>query len=80
MLEVLSHYRFVVVIALLGIAAMLATSKGRLPLALRGLKKVIRQDAGKPASTPTETAASVPGWKRFVAFLLVILAFLIAVL
>jgi len=56
------------VIALLGVAAAIATPKGRLPLALRGIFKTL----GKPM--PEAKAAAVPMWKRLVAFLLVLAA------
>ena len=73
----LHQYRFVVVIALLGLAAALATEKGKLPLALRGLKKTLRRDAGVQ---PTADArhAGVPVWKRLVALVLCVLAFAVA--
>ena len=77
--QVLYQYRFIAVIALLGVAAMLATVKGRLPLALRGLKKMLRKDLGKPAEDAGEAKPTVPGWRRFVAFVLVLIAFLLAV-
>ncbi len=70
-------YRFIPVIALLGIAAMLLTDKSKLPLALRGLKKVLGAD-GTPAASAAPV--SVPLWKRLLAFALIVLAFLVAVL
>ena len=73
------QYRFVVVIAILGIAAVLATEKGKLPLALRGMKRVLQKDAGVQTSSSSQTRAGVPLWKRLLAFALVVLAFLIAV-
>ena len=73
----LHQYRFVVVIALLGLAAALATEKGKLPLALRGLKKTLRRDAGvQPAADARH--AGVPVWKRLVALVLCALAFAVA--
>ena len=79
MLEIVYRYRFVAVIALLGFAAMLVTAKGRLPLALRGIRKILRKDAGRPAEAPETTAAAIPAWRRGLAFVLVLLAFLVAV-
>ena len=80
MLEIVYRYRFVAVVACLGLASMLATAKGRLPLALRGIRKIIlRKDMGRPAEAPGTTAAPIPAWKRGLAFVLVLLAFLIAV-
>jgi H+/Cl- antiporter ClcA len=64
--------RVAAVIALLGIAAALATPKGRLPLALRGVLKVMRRDRGECAAQHPE--ARVPAWRRALAFLLVLAA------
>ena len=79
MVEVLYRYRFIAVIAILGLAAVLATEKGKLPLALRGLKKIMRRDAGQPAEKPP-AEVRVPMWKRLLAFVLVLVAFVIAVM
>ena len=72
-------YRFIPVVALLGIAAFLLVDKSKLPLALRGLKKVLG-----PAVSSGEGAASlaqpVPVWKRMLAFVLILIAFFLAVL
>ena len=71
--------KIVLVVALLGVAAALATPKGRLPLALRGRKRILDRDRNRPAddgcggSGPSAT-------KRFVAFVLVVLAVLVVVL
>ena len=56
--EILHQYRFVAVVALLGIAAVLAMEKGRLPLALRGIRKVMGRDAGS-GETPRGEAEAV---------------------
>ncbi len=70
------QYRFVLVIAMLGIAAYLATEKGKLPLALRGLKRTLQRDRGE---TPTPArSVGVPMWKRLLAFALMIVAFAIS--
>ena len=74
----LHQYRFVVVIALLGLAAALATEKGKLPLALRGLKKTLRRDAGVREPTAGARHAGVPVWKRLLALVLCALAFAVA--
>lgn len=71
--------KIVLVVALLGVAATLATPKGRLPLALRGLKRILDRDRNRPA----EGAHGGPlpsATKRFVAFVLIILAVLVVVL
>ena len=78
MREMVDQFRFVPVIVLLGVAAALLTEKGRLPLALRGVRKILRRDAGRPERSAEETRG-VPAWKRFLAFVLILLAFVIAV-
>ena len=60
------------------VAAALLTEKGRLPLALRGVRKILRRDAGQPAAP--EESRGVPAWKRGLAFVLILLAFGIAVM
>ncbi len=74
----LHAYRFVAVIALLGLAAALATEKGKLPLALRGLKKTLQRDAGVRPPPAGARHAGVPVWKRLVALGLCALAFAVA--
>ena len=68
-------YRFIPVVALLGLAAFLLVDRSKLPLALRGLKKVLGA-----AAPPSPSAPPVPVWKRLLAFVLVLIAFLLAVL
>ena len=63
--------RLVAVLALVCVAAALATPKGRLPLALRGIAKLFR------ISCEEQT---VPAWKRLLAFVLVLLAILLALI
>ena len=77
--EILHQYRFVAVVALLGVAAVLAMEKGRLPLALRGIRKMMRRDAGDGAARG-DGRMGVPAWRRALAFALVLAAFAIAVL
>ena len=69
-------YRFIPVVLLLGIAAFLLVDKSKLPLALRGLKKVL----GTAAPAAPRDAPPVPAWKRLLAFALILAAFLLAVL
>ena len=68
------EYRFIFVVAFLGLAAALLTDRNRLPLALRGLRRTLG------TSTPPAPAAPVPLWRRLLAFILILLAFLIAIL
>jgi len=70
--------RLLAVLALLVGAAAVATPKGRLPLALRGVAKIPRKDLGTPVTN--ETGGTVSGWKRLLAFALVLLAALLALI
>jgi len=73
-LAFLQILRIAAVMTLVGVAAAIATPKGRLPLAFRGLAKAM----GRPI--PDATGERVPTWKRLLAFLLVLLATLLAFL
>ena len=66
----LRAFRFVPVIALLGGAAALLRPPGELPLALRGLKKILGQKSDEVPKVST--------WKKFAAFLCVLLALVLA--
>ena len=74
--------RLVAVVALLCVAAAIATPKGRLPLALRGVAKLLARDRGQTQSTAVEDCRlqSVSAGKRTLAFLLVILAVILALI
>jgi hypothetical protein len=62
--------------ALIGIASAICTPKDRLPLALRGLKKLLGKESG--ASSDSD-AQPVPAWKKTIAFLLVLAAAALAI-
>lgn len=71
--------RVILVILLVVTAAVLSTPKGRLPLAVRGLAKILRKDASQSGLTRRSSQAEpVPAWKKFLAFILVILAALLS--
>ena len=78
--------RLVAVVALLCVAAAIATPKGRLPLALRGLAKMVRRcegekERGNEGSHPPTIPPSHPSaGTRALAFALVILAILLALI
>lgn len=74
--------RICLVVALVCVAAVLATPKGRLPLALRGLAKLLARDRGDAQSTSVEGCRlqSVSGGKRMLAFALIILAIILALI
>lgn len=68
--------KVIAVIALLVLAAMLATPKGRLPLALRGINKLLRRDG----TSANQSSVVAPTWKRLIAFMLVVLATILAMI
>ena len=74
--------RLVAILALLCVAAAIATPKGRLPLALRGVAKLLARDRGQAKSTSADSCRlqSVSAGKRFLALLLVLLAILLALI
>jgi len=66
----------VLIIVLLGAAAALATPPGRIPLALRGVYRILKKDRGECAAPPSSGPA--PLWRRILAFFLVLIAALLA--
>jgi len=71
--------RVVCVVALLGAAAALATPKGRLPLALRGLRRMMRRD-GLVTASADDVPRAVSAGRRTAAFALVLAAVALAIL
>ena len=69
-------YRFIPVVLLLGFASFLLVDKSKLPLALRGLNKML----GTRMTVAAASIAAVPPWKRLLAFVMVLAAFILAVL
>ena len=83
MFVALQIVRLVAIVALLCVAAAIATPKNRLPLALRGLAKLLNSvpDASRVAGVgQPDVPTRVPRLKRFLAFLLVLLAILLALI
>lgn len=70
--------RLVLIIALLGAAAAIATPKGRLPLALRGLQKIMRKDRGVASADPRDRGEAVSAGRKALAFALVLAALALA--
>lgn len=72
--EILELLRVIAVIGLVVTAAVLATPPNKIPLALRGLAKML----GKSAESAKTAVAVVPTYKKILAFLIVVIAFIIA--
>lgn len=70
--------KIVLVVSLLSVAAAISTPKGRLPLALRGVRKMMRLDRGEVAMKERD-GKPVSSQRKALAFLLILLAVLIAV-
>lgn len=68
--------RLIGVLALLIVAALLATPPGRLPLALRGVYRILCHDQGFSSEC---AVAPAPRWKRLAAFFLVLVAAVLAI-
>ena len=62
-------------VMLLAVAAVIATPRGRLPLALRGLYRLLRRDlASDSVDVGSDSVGNQPAWKRIVAFIIVLIA------
>ena len=78
--------RLVAILALLCVAAAIATPKDRIPLALRGLAKMLQgckvaEFQGSSTLQPCNPGTLKPSaWKRGLAFLFVVLAILLALI
>ena len=83
---VLQIARLIAVLALLCAAAAIATPKGRLPLALRGLAKMLKgckveKLQGSSTLQPCNSVTLQPSArKRLLAFALILLAILLALI
>ena len=72
--------RICLVIALVCIAAALATPKGRLPLALRGLAKMLGKDGIQAFEHSEHSNIQTSLARRLLAFLLILLAVILALI
>ena len=70
--------RLVAVFALVCAAAVLTTPKNRVPLALRGVLKILRKDRVLTDAAQDERTQPVSTGRRLVGVLLLLLAFLLA--
>ena len=78
MADALQIARLAAVIVLLVAAALVATPKGRLPLALRGIMRTMRRDGAVSGAAPCE--GRVAASRKALAFFLVVLAVGVAVI
>jgi len=76
--DIFELIRVIVIIALVVFAAALATPKGRMPLALRGLQRILRKDRGL-AAAPVETTPPSP-LRRLLSFVLILIAIALALI
>ena len=70
--------RLVAVLALVCAAAALTTPKNRVPLALRGVLRILRKDRALAGAAQDEQAQPVSTGRRLVGALLLLLALLLA--
>ena len=68
--QIFGLFQVIAVLALVVVAAVLATPPNKVPLALRGLMRIMKKDGA--------SAGRVPVWKRLLAFVLVLIAFALA--
>ena len=78
MADALQIARLAAVIVLLVAAALVATPKGRLPLALRGIMRTMRRDGAISGAEPCEVRVAAS--RKVLAFLLVVAAVGVAVI
>ena len=76
--DILELVRVIALITLVVAAAALATPQGRVPLALRGVLKILRR-GGRAAPAVPEVRPVSP-LRRFLAFVLVLIAALVALI
>lgn len=72
--------KVVAVIALLIAASALAMPKDRLPLALRAIRRICERDGSIKQNAAVDKAAMPSAARRFAAFLLVVIAAIIAMI
>ena len=78
--DIVEIARLVAVMALVCVAAALATPKGRVPLALRGVLRILRKDRALSGAAPDEERRPVSLAKRLLAFGLVLAAAVLALI
>ena len=78
--DIIEIARLVAVMALVCVAAAIATPKGRVPLALRGVLRILRKDRALSGAAQDEKPQPVSLAKRFLAFALVLAAAVLALI
>ena len=78
--EIVEIVRLVAVMALVCVAAAIATPKGRVPLALRGVLRILRKDRALLSAAQDEKQQPVSLAKRLLAFVLVLAAAVLALI
>ena len=78
--EIVEIVRLVAVMALVCVAAAIATPKGRVPLALRGVLRILRKDRALTGAAQDERQQPVSRAKRLLAFVLVLAAAVLALI
>lgn len=75
--EIVELCRVLVVIGLVVGAAVLATPPNKVPLALRGLMRILKKDSAS-VDAKSSSRQLVPLWKKLLSFALCVLAFILA--
>ena len=78
--DIIEIARLVAVMALVCVAAAIATPKGRVPLALRGVLRILRKDRALTDAAQDEGQQPVSRAKRLLAFVLVLAAAVLALI
>ena len=76
--EIVEIVRLMAVMALVCAAAALTTPKGRVPLALRGVLRILRKDRALSGSSPDEKPRPASVGRRISGALLLLLALALA--
>ena len=78
--DIIEIVRLLAVMALVCAAAAIATPKGRVPLALRGVLRILQKDRALSGAAQNESQQPVSLAKRLLAFVLVLAAAVLALI
>ena len=76
--DIIEIVRLVAVMALVCVAAALTTPRGRVPLALRGVLRILRKDRALSGAAPDEKPQPASTGRRLLGALLLLLALALA--